>query len=58
MKKESRRNFVKKTAAITSGVVASSLPLASFSNVNEDKKTQNYQLLDVVEEDQVLLYRH
>ena len=38
MKKESRRNFVKKTAAITSGVVASSLPLASFSNVNEDKK--------------------
>ena len=38
MKKETRRNFVKKTAAITSGVVASSLPLASFSNVNEDKK--------------------
>ena len=38
MKKESRRNFVKKTAAITTGVVASSMPLTSFSNVSEDKK--------------------
>ena len=38
MKKESRRSFVKKTAAITSGVIASNIAIESFANVNENKK--------------------
>ena len=38
MKKESRRSFVKKTAAITSGVIASTMSIKSFANVNENKK--------------------
>ena len=38
MKKESRRSFVRKTAAITSGVLATGVTLQSFANVNENKK--------------------
>ena len=38
MKKESRRSFVKKTAAITTGVITSNLPIQSFANVGENKK--------------------
>jgi len=38
MKKESRRSFVKKTAAITSGAIASTMSIKSFANVNENKK--------------------
>ena len=38
MKKESRRSFVKKTAAITSGAIASRMSIKSFANVNENKK--------------------
>ncbi len=38
MKKESRRSFVKKTAAMTSGVLASNVSFQSFANVNENKK--------------------
>ena len=38
MKKESRRNFVKKTAAITSGAIVSTMSIKSFANVNENKK--------------------
>ena len=38
MKKESRRSFVRKTAAITSGVLATNVTLQSFANVNENKK--------------------
>ena len=38
MKKDSRRNFVKKTAALTTGVLTSTLPIHSFANVSNDKK--------------------
>ena len=38
MKKESRRSFVRKTAAITSGVLATNVTFQSFANVNENKK--------------------
>ena len=38
MKKVSRRSFVKKTAAITSGAIASTMSIKSFANVNENKK--------------------
>ena len=38
MKKDSRRNFVKKTAALTTGVLTSTLPIDSFANVSNDKK--------------------
>ena len=38
MKKESRRSFVKKTAAKTSGAIASTMSIKSFANVNEIKK--------------------
>ena len=38
MKKESRRSFVKKTAAITSGAIAYTMSIKSFANVNENKK--------------------
>ena len=38
MKKESRRSFVRKTATITSGVLATNVTLQSFANVNENKK--------------------
>ena len=38
MKKESRRSFVKKTAAITSGAMVSTMSIKSFANVNENKK--------------------
>ena len=38
MKKDSRRNFVKKTAALTTGVLTSTLSIDSFANVSNDKK--------------------
>ena len=38
MKKDSRRNFVKRTAALTTGVLTSTLPIHSFANVSNDKK--------------------
>ena len=38
MKKESRRSFVRKTATITSGILATNVTLQSFANVNENKK--------------------
>ena len=38
MEKESRRNFVKKTAAVTTGVLTSTLPVDAFVNVSDNKK--------------------
>ena len=38
MEKESRRNFVKKTAIISTGSLATSLPVEAFANVSENKK--------------------
>ncbi len=38
MEKESRRNFVKKTAIISTGSLATTLPVEAFANVIENKK--------------------
>ena len=38
MERESRRNFVKKTAAVTTGVLTSTLPVDAFVNVSDNKK--------------------
>ena len=41
MERESRRNFVKKTAAVTTGVLTSTLPVDAFVNVSDNKKLKN-----------------
>ena len=38
MKKESRRNFVKKTAVLSTATLATTLPVDAFANVTENKK--------------------
>ena len=38
MNKESRRNFVKKTAVLSTATLATTLPVDAFANVTENKK--------------------
>ena len=38
MNKESRRNFVKKTAVLSTSTLATTLPVDAFANVTENKK--------------------
>ena len=38
MNKESRRNFVKKTAVLSTATLATTLPVDSFANVTDNKK--------------------
>ena len=51
MERESRRNFVKKTAAVTTGVLTSTLPVDAFVNVSDNNsfdliETFAYEILN------------
>ena len=42
MNKESRRNFVKKTAVLSTATLATTLPVDAFANVTENKNCLLY----------------
>ena len=45
MNKESRRNFVKKTAVLSTATLATTLPVDAFANVTENKKLKIVTIL-------------
>ena len=41
-KQTNRRNFIKKTTLVTTGIISTTLPVRSFANVLDNKKLKNY----------------